>query len=740
MVRFKKKCRTPGLALSLLLAGWASPLVGQDLEFLQVASGLSNPVAFTHAGDGTGRLFVLEQVGRIRIIRSGTLLNRPFLDITNLVRSGNERGLLGLAFHPDFAVNRRFFVNYTRQSGGQLQTVVAEYRAFGANPDQAETEPSILLVFDQPFINHNGGHLAFGPDGFLYIATGDGGSGGDPFNAGQRRETLLGKILRIDVDGGQPFAIPPTNPFLGEPDVRPEIWAYGLRNPWRFSFDRLTGRLLAGDVGQNRWEEVDLIVGGGNYGWNVMEGPDCFQATACDTTGLALPIFSYGRLEGAAVIGGYVYRGQQRTRFQGHYVFGDFISQKIWALEEAAGGAWRRILELDTPFSISSFGEDEEGNLYLTELGGTVQQLVFEETALPPSITLSLQSPSDLALVGDYLVLEAVVSNQGGSPSSAPVTLSSGLPEGFRLDRIEAPGWDCQTDGQALTCVHEDPLDPASESRVRLRALVSPEALPELASRVIVEGVEVDPEANQATQRMPVLRSGDLPLNFDQLALGDGYRCILIVSNVSERDWQGRARLRMGNDRVWSSPVRIDGQELGPGGQFQMVLDAKENRKYVLEGDQELQSGYLELRGEPGFPTTSLAVSFFYNLSGPTGLLDSTGSPSQPPSTRYLFGVERSATANTGFAWAPFLDTSDFGIMLQLYDTDGTLLQTRRLAYDGHLARFFTEVFENLPAEFVGLVEIQSEKSLFLTVLRLEFSASGGQTFELTSSLPERGY
>ena len=398
------------------------------------------------------------------------------------------------------------------------------------------------------------------------------------------------------------------------------------------------------------------------------------------------------------------------------------------------------MLELDTTFSVSSFGEDEEGNLYLTDLGGSVQRLVFEETPLPPSISLSLDSPSDLALVGDDLVLEAVVANQGGTAGTAPLTLSIELPQGLYLERLDAVGWDCQTEGPDVTCLYELPLDAAMESRLRLRGLVGPEALPELESLATLQGAEIDPEASQATFRIPVLSGEDLPVSFAQLALGGGYRCILIVSNGSSKGWEGQARLRVGNAGVWATPVQVNGQELGPEGRFAISLDAKESRKYVLEGDAQLRPGYLELIAEAGFETSSLVVSFFYNLSGGDGLLDSTGSPPQPPSTRYRFAVERSATANTGLAWASFLDTSAFGITLQLYDRDGAALETRHLTYDGHLARFFTELFEDLPDEFVGLVEIRSERSLFLTVLRLEFSAPGARTFELTSSLPQRGY
>src|SRR5881409_825721 len=259
-------------------------------------SGVASPVGMEVPNDDSGRLFVLEQGGRIRIIQNGALVATPFLDITSKVESGGEKGLLGLAFHPSFSSNRRFFVYYTRRLSLQLQSVFSEYAASSSNPDQADASSEhVLLVVNQPFDNHNGGQLAFGPDGFLYIAFGDGGSGGDPLGNGQKTDVLLGKILRIGVDPpfavGKQYAIPPDNPFVSGGGL-PEIWAFGLRNPWRFSFDRADGRLFAGDVGQDNWEEVDIITKGGNFGWNIMEGKHCYppSVTSCTMTGLILPI------------------------------------------------------------------------------------------------------------------------------------------------------------------------------------------------------------------------------------------------------------------------------------------------------------------------------------------------------------------------------------------------------------------------------------------------------------------
>ena len=334
-----------------------------------IASGFVEPTTLAAANDGSNRFFVVEQRGSIRIIQNGAVVGTPFLDIQSKIDSGGEKGLLGLALHPQFAQNRRFFLNYTRLLNGQLQSVIAEYLASAADPNQADpTSERILLILDQPFANHNGGQLAFGPDGFLYIGFGDGGGGGDPFGNGQSLQTLLGKILRIDVNTtspGRQYGIPPDNPFANGGGL-PEIWALGLRNPWRFSFDSM-GRLFCGDVGQNAFEEIDIITRGGNYGWNIMEGAHCFGASSCNQSGSLPPIAEYDHSEGTAVIGGFVYRGNAIPQLPGLYVFGDFSSGSIWTLREVTPGVWTRTLLLASGKTISSFGEDGTGELYVLD-------------------------------------------------------------------------------------------------------------------------------------------------------------------------------------------------------------------------------------------------------------------------------------------------------------------------------------------------------------------------------------
>lgn len=340
-----------------------------------VTEGLESPVFLAHAADGSSRLFLVEQPGRIRIVEQGALRSLPFLDIRDRVLSGGERGLLGLAFHPDFRRNGRFYVNYTRKTDGA--TVLAEYRV-GPSPYQASRDERILMLVPQPYANHNGGMVAFGPDGYLYIALGDGGSGGDPGNRAQNPNELLGKILRIDVDRGAPYGIPSDNPFAAG-GGRPEIYALGLRNPWRFSFDFKTGELLAGDVGQNRWEEIDLILRGGNYGWRVTEGTHCHSpASSCEIKDMIAPVLEYAHEKGrCSIIGGYVYRGRAVTGLAGQYLYGDYCSGEIFALsrtQESKSNPTPRVV-LKTSLRISSFGEDESGELYVLDHGGGLYQV-----------------------------------------------------------------------------------------------------------------------------------------------------------------------------------------------------------------------------------------------------------------------------------------------------------------------------------------------------------------------------
>jgi len=352
------------------------------LDLQLVASGLINPLYLT-APAGDPRLFIVEQAGRIRIVRAGQLLARPFLDLTDRVASGGEEGLLGLAFHPNYASNGYFYVDYTHLNDARdtLYTLIERY-SVSAAPDSADSAShKLILRIVQPYTNHNGGLVMFGPDGMLYIGMGDGGSGGDPQNRAQNRDSLLGKLLRIDVDNGDPYAIPPSNPFATSGGA-PEIWALGLRNPWRFAFDRAAGLLYIADVGQDLWEEVDVAPagqGGLNYGWPIMEGLHCFRPNPCGTTGLVQPAVEYGHANnGCSIIGGFVYRGSRAPSLVGQYFYSDYCSGWMRSFFYANGGvtgqtSWTLNVSLG---NVLSFGEDSAGELYVLSGGGSVYRIV----------------------------------------------------------------------------------------------------------------------------------------------------------------------------------------------------------------------------------------------------------------------------------------------------------------------------------------------------------------------------
>jgi glucose/arabinose dehydrogenase len=366
--------RPPGSSSTLTMTGveegnYKLVEAFQNLTFEQ-------PVELESVDDGTERIFVVEQKGVIKVFpNDGNAKDAAvFLDIEKKVESGGEKGLLGLAFHPDYKSNGYFYVNYTRTS--PLETVIARYKVSPANRNIADPRSeTILLTYKQPYSNHNGGKIAFGNDGFLYIGAGDGGSGGDPGNRAQNKKELLGKILRIDVDRtstGMNYAIPPDNPFANNTEgFREEIYAYGLRNPWRFNFDRETGMLWAGDVGQNKVEEIDIIEKGGNYGWRIMEADDCYISSDCNRTGMISPIVSYrqGSNTGNSVTGGYVCRDKNLPELAGKYIYGDFVSGNIWALTYEGKKSTKNALIAKLFGGLSSFGEDNRHNLFVLAYG-----------------------------------------------------------------------------------------------------------------------------------------------------------------------------------------------------------------------------------------------------------------------------------------------------------------------------------------------------------------------------------
>jgi glucose/arabinose dehydrogenase len=348
------------------------------------ARGLSDPLDFQVPAGDRARAFVVEQVGRIRILRAGAVVGAPFLDIVSRVGSGGERGLLGLAFHPRYSENGRFYVNYTDRNG---DTHISEFRASPPASDTADPASERQLLFvDQPFPNHNGGGLAFGSDGMLYASLGDGGSGGDPQGNGQDLGTPLGKLLRMDVDRGTPVGVPSDNPFVARAGAFPAVWAYGLRNAWRFAFDRATGDLYVADVGQGAVEEVDVALaprrGGENYGWNVMEGSRCFApSSGCNQAGLTLPVLEYLHSGGAcSITGGVVYRGCRLPGYAGHYFYADYCSGFIRSFRMQGGQAvdqrdWTAALGRGVD-NVTSFGLDDEGEVYIVDQDGDVFKVV----------------------------------------------------------------------------------------------------------------------------------------------------------------------------------------------------------------------------------------------------------------------------------------------------------------------------------------------------------------------------
>lgn len=365
----------------------------------------TNPVDLQHAGDGTDRIFIVEQAGIIYVIQNNpqTTVKKIFLNIVDSVSSGGEMGLLGLAFHPNYESNGYFYVNYTKSSPYR-RTLISRFKVSSTNPDSADrSSGTILMEIAQPYSNHNGGQLAFGPDGYLYIALGDGGSGGDPQNYSQNRSSLLGKLLRINVDqtqGSLNYAIPPDNPFANNTQgFREEIYAYGLRNPWRFSFDFSTGQLWCGDVGQSSREEIDIITNGGNYGWRCYEGTLPYNTTGCTGTNYLPPIWEYPRSEGYSVTGGYVYRGPNLPELFGKYIYGDYGTRKIWALTYDGVNPLVNQFLVTCNSAISSFGIDLNNELYVVGYNGIIYRFTPTASIVAPSnLRFTYNSPTSITL------------------------------------------------------------------------------------------------------------------------------------------------------------------------------------------------------------------------------------------------------------------------------------------------------------------------------------------------------
>ncbi len=455
MILAKRFCGTTNLSgnqllrlliglVALALSGMASAVPAITLQ--EVASGFQTPVELVNSGDGSGRLFVVEQGGTIKVLSSGVATATLFLDISSVIASGGERGLLGLAFHPQYSSNRAFYVYYTRASDGAL--TIARYLRSATNPLSADsTSGAVILTIAHPnYQNHNGGHLAFGQDGYLYIGTGDGGGGGDPDQNGQKLTTRLAKMLRISVNGGTSYTIPATNPYATSNcdtgvNACPEIWAFGLRNPWKFSFDRSNGDLFIGDVGQGLYEEVNYVQAGAapgqNFGWNVYEATHCYSSTSCGIapglTPHTPPVIEYGHnntdFGGFSITGGYRHRGTKSTALNGYYFYGDFSSQRLWVAKPNANGVWTPEFSQIAPSSISSFGEDESGELYLVGYGtGKIYAIKGPASVVPTLNDLNADGKSDIVIqsaTSASVTATTVWLMSGTSISSATNILSS---------------------------------------------------------------------------------------------------------------------------------------------------------------------------------------------------------------------------------------------------------------------------------------------------------------------------
>ena len=445
---------TPALVLvGVVLACRGSAQPAPEIALQTVATGLARATSVTHAGDS--RIFVTLQTGRIVILEDGRVLPAAFLDVSNRVSCCGEQGLLGLAFHPRYAENGLLFIDYTNPSG---DTIIARYRVSPSNPNVADAASAVtLLTIDQPFANHNGGQLAFGPDGFLYVGMGDGGSANDPMCNAQRDESLLGKILRLDVDANtdtSPFyGIPPDNPFAAPGGARDEIWAKGLRNPWRFSFDRATGDLYIGDVGQGAREEVDFeaagSAGGRNYGWKPMEGTGCAGGgtsgcpsgtLTCNSPGFTPPILEYTHSGGdCSITGGYVYRGRTSPALVGTYLYADYCTGKIWGARRDDSGAWSTRLLSTRAAGLTTFGEDAPGEIYVATEGGILARVVDANPTAPTVLSIDTTSGSTrggtaVAITGTGFLTGVTVSFGGVEAPSVAILDSSGT----RL-RVETP-------------------------------------------------------------------------------------------------------------------------------------------------------------------------------------------------------------------------------------------------------------------------------------------------------------
>ncbi len=568
-----------------------------------VASGFDHPVQVIAPGDGSGRLFVVEQPGRIRIVRNGVVELTPFLDLTSQVSYAGERGLLGLAFHPDYENNGHCYVNYTRPGDGA--TVIARYQASTLDPDKADpSSAQTLLTIAQPYENHNGGQLLFGPhDGYLYIGMGDGGSGGDPLDQGQDPNTLLGVMLRLDVDGGFPYAIPADNPYVGSYGLD-EIWAIGLRNPWRFSFDRDTGDLYIGDVGQNQWEEIDYqsagTPGGLNFGWRCMEGTHEYDfAGDCLSSDLTDPIAEYSHTDGRSITGGFVYRGSSFPALRGRYFYADYVEGKIWSLYKKGSNpdTWSEPeLELDTGLNIGAFGEDANGELLVIDYGGGTIHRLADVHALAPDLSLSRKRGSSLRADPSEVVTFTIQLANPGSLASRPVVVTDTVPTGlsYVAGSLQASHgiWD---DQQAPVLTWHGNLDAGHHMTITYRVAATGQVTGSIVNQASMTSPGLDtltlaaslsvPRSVLTTTREDFFSPGTQPGALNQ-AIPPSIDCDTCHSEPVYDRWRGSMMAQAGRDPLMWAALAVAN------------VDAPDSGDYCLRC--HTPKGWLEGRSHPG--------------------------------------------------------------------------------------------------------------------------------------------
>jgi glucose/arabinose dehydrogenase len=568
-------------------------------QLTEVARGLAQPLLVTHAGDG--RLFIIEKPGRIRIFQSGSLLPTPFLDVTGLVSLGNEQGLLGLAFHPQYATNGWFFINYTRGDG---DTVVARYTRSATNPNLADSATaSIVLVVDQPFSNHNGGHMAFGRDGFLYIGLGDGGSGGDPQNRAQNTNDLLGKMLRLNVNQ-LPYTIPSNNPFVGRSGFRGEIWSLGLRNPWRWSFDRLNGDLYIGDVGQGNIEELNRVpgtsAGGENYEWNFYEGTNRYRAGEPTVGTRVGPFHQYDHSQGCSVTGGYVYRGSRLAALQGVYFFADYCNGRIWSAFRDASNRWLVAPFIESGVALSSFGEDSAGELYINDLsGGRIFRLDARPTATPFPPT-NTPRPTNTSTPRPTNTSTPRPTN---TATRVPPTATL-VPSATRIPPTNTPLPTATLVPPTATLVPSATVVPPTATLVPPTATLIPSATVVPPTMTPLPSATVAPPTVTPPPGQPTLR---LDLNPASGGIGTPVSAALTLLNVSEV--YGLQVVCVVNPAVLGGLSRADGDGFNSGNSFIVDQGFKPDGSWVIAAS----------RLQPSAPISGNATAFTlnYQVIGP---------------------------------------------------------------------------------------------------------------------------